>query len=389
MIRVGIDEITFVLSIPETEVYAMSFKNWEANAINIMEWFEYRSHLPALFGPRTQITEAPPGYTRAYAYGQHEFYLAVAYHEEHPKMGVIVKFSATALDRYLKKSGQEVYQFLQNVQDRHYNLRVSRADIAIDYLNEAFMVDEIYHDLIEERVGVFSSYISKTTKTEMFKKRKGQIKTIGSNDVVETLYIGSVKSDCRLRIYDKKVEQIARHGVHYSEAIKADGWVRFEAVLRDEYAHQIGGALMKVTDDTAYRALLAKAFLQKFRLRKLEDGNDAGDTYYTDLLASLPKDALFRLQAPVSRNYDLYRKIEHMLNTSGTSTSLFAIYKIWGEDGLNTMLNALHDIVCRDNGSDETNKWLAKNTNDYRQDFPIFADLLSEIIKIDGTDATD
>ena len=55
------------------------------------------SHSLGLFATAGYVntpSSPPQGYTVAYQYGDNPFYFAVAYHPSHPKMGVIVKFSA-------------------------------------------------------------------------------------------------------------------------------------------------------------------------------------------------------------------------------------------------------------------------------------------------------
>ena len=64
----------------------------------------------------------------------------------------------------------------------------------------------------------------------------------------QTFYLGSQKGKTNgfLRCYDKKAEQLQTMGFRYGDALNCDSWVRFEAVYRHDYAHQITEGLLSV-----------------------------------------------------------------------------------------------------------------------------------------------
>lgn len=91
------------------------------------------------------------------------------------------------------------------------------------------------------------------------KNREGKstIKTFSAlfkNDACETFYAGSKKgkTDGLLRCYGKKEEQLQSHGFRFQEAEDCESWVRFEAVYRHNYAHQITNQLLEKSDTGNY-----------------------------------------------------------------------------------------------------------------------------------------
>ena len=155
MLELGIDEITVVLQLSPDVRAQITDTDWQKCAEIIIYRFVHRSGFKTIFGDAIPEKTAPAGYTVAFTYGEHNFYLAVAYHQEHIRQGVVIKFSARALDYYREASGLDVYDFLQNITDDYYTFRLSRADLTLDYLDEDIDVTGIYQDYMNKKIGVF------------------------------------------------------------------------------------------------------------------------------------------------------------------------------------------------------------------------------------------
>ena len=177
-------------------------ETWEDVAEGMIGRFESLSDFKNVFGDKDLERKAPAGYTTAYHYGEHSFYLAVAYHTYYNEMGVVVKFSAQALDYYCENSGLKVYEFLQKIQHSDYSLRLSRIDLTADYIDENIDVTNIYQSLIDNKVALFREYTNKRTGKLDYQKVKISCTGFLQGEEVPTIYLGSAKSNCRLRIYN-------------------------------------------------------------------------------------------------------------------------------------------------------------------------------------------
>lgn len=97
--------------------------------------------------------------------------------------------------------------------------KVSRLDIAFDSYDGAYTVEDIWGCLLQNRTAGKSRSIS------------GFVGFAGKN-AGRTIYVGSPKSDTRLRIYDKAAEQ----GILKDQRIGYADWTRYELQLRSSIA---------------------------------------------------------------------------------------------------------------------------------------------------------
>lgn len=354
--------------------------DWQDCAECMIEIFLEKSNFVNIFGEQLTEKHPPQGYTVAYTYGEHSFYMALAYHKYQTNMGVVIKFSAQALDYYCVQSGLKPYQFLQKIQHPLYSIRTSRVDFTADFIDEGIDVTEIYQGLIDRKIGVFREYESKKTGENEFRRVDMNYQGIIKGGEVPTVYLGSVKSNSRLRIYDKKREQLERKGTKYDTARACQDWVRFEGVFRNEYSHQIGDALQKIKTDDEYANLIACTLIQKFRLMCIDNGILVDDTEYSKLLLGCITNGMFVLKAPTSRNYDLAKSMMYLFNGSGAMTTLFKIKKVWGDSALSSFLQFIFDVLDEYEPNDDCSFWLRKNAQDYIKAFPDFDKFMKDTI---------
>lgn len=385
MIELGIDEITLVLQLSPIQKHWLATTEWQEMAESIVSGFEEKSNFVKVFGKRSMQTQLPQGYTKGYAYGidQHDFYPAtIAYHPNQLSMGVIVKFSAQALDYYSEKTGFQVYEFLQSVEyDILYTIRLSRIDCVCDYIDEDINVTEIYQSLIDNRVAVFREYLSNKTMQLEFRRHKVEISGIVKGEDVPTVYLGSVHSNARLRIYDKKIEQLERKGNKLDKARKCRNWVRFELVLRHEYSHQLGKELAKIHNNDDFANLIAHTIIQKFCFKGIDDGVVDCETIYSQLLLDCITNRSFNLKAPSSRNYDLSKSCRYIFFGSGAVSTLYKIKEIFGTDGLSKFISILIEYVLEWKPNDDCRIWLSRNKEDYKSNYPDFDDFSRDNIQ--------
>lgn len=381
MIELGTDEITLVLQMPKRNRKMLLTNDWQNIAEDMIAIFEKKSNFVSVYGKRGSEKNAPAGYTVAYKYGEHNFYLAVAYHMDNFSMGIIVKFSAQAWDYYREVAGLEVYGFLYNIVDPDYGVRLSRIDLVADYIDENLNVTAIYQGLMDERIGIFRENANKKTGKTFWKRVKMKYSGLLREQEVPTIYIGSPQSILRLRIYDKKREQIERRGTKLEKAIKCKDWVRFEGVFRSDYAHQITDELLKIHSDNEYMNLIAMILLQKFHFMLIDHGVIDTETEYTRMLLDCITNGNFKLKAPSSKDYDLAKSAVYAIRGSGAMNTLYKIREIWSMDAVERLWEYEKNYFLKKFiPNEDCENWLKKNIYDYQKRYPDFEDFLKDNI---------
>ena len=243
-LNILVDEFTLVLQPNHID---FELNQWPSVALDMIKEFEVKSRITEIFGKRMKLDRSPQGYKIAFKYGKHSFYFAVAFHDKHVRMGIIVKFSALSwrffqklyLDKFDKNI--QVYQLLSDIRsDNVYNIRLSRFDLAIDYINYDFSVDNLYKALTARpRILLIKNANNRINNSN--------VSEVLTNNIINSIYIGSRKRNINilLRIYNKKLEQIETNGYYLANALECKSWTRFEIVFKGIYAHQITEKLYK------------------------------------------------------------------------------------------------------------------------------------------------
>lgn len=349
-ILLGIDELTVVLSniIPLLQGLA----EWEEKAESMIKEFSRLANLESIFGKQKELEGSPPqGYATAYQYGDNPFYFAVAYHPSCPKMGVIVKFSAYSWAVYCQRGRTNIKRFLLSIQSKSCHVRLSRIDFTVDYQNWDMSVDDIYHKLDHKCLEI---------QNHKGKANHSEICAYETNGKASTFYVGSKKTGTRLflRVYDKKAEQIEQRGFRYKEALNTKSWVRFEAVFKGKYAHQLTDIIME-TGEEKLGNLIADKVTEKYRFY------DLGSKKYTDFTTALiekMKGIFPRLRLESTRDNDFTHSLIHLVRGSGLFPALYKCDEIWGDESSTDLLKCLHGIYKDDYApNDDVRLWLKKH----------------------------
>ncbi|OXC33609.1 replication initiation factor domain-containing protein [Lactobacillus crispatus] len=375
MLKTSIDELTVVLQATVSE--KMTLENnadWQKLANEIIVEFEKTADLKNIFGERVKETSCPQGYTNGFCYGQHSFYFCIAYNESSYNMGIIVKFSAQSLAYYLKKTNQQVYSFLQTLKSDKYEFRLSRCDVDVDFMNEKFTPTQIFNDLKTEKVLVF--YQKKQKNKLIFVRKHAKLQGFAINRDVPTVYVGSIASDCQLRIYDKKLEQIQQNGSKLAWVLQFDSVIRFEVALKHDLAHNITDLLLKVKNDKQLNDLVLSIFLQKFYFKRAKTGKM---TVYTKKMQNALKSKQSYLLGHLNSDNDLLRRFQYLLFESGTISTLYKILAVWGFADLDEAVDYIKGFVQNWNVNDDCKAWLKKHANDTAETFGSFADLKDQL----------
>lgn len=383
MLELGVDEITLVLQLPPANRSILRTTEWNCVAETLISKFEDKSDIKAVFGKRAREPKAPAGYTMSYKYGEHNFYFAIAYHEYQRDMGIVIKFSAQSLDYYLEAKNMMVYEFLQMVSHKDYTQRLSRIDLTADFIDEDIDISNIYQNMMDSKIAVFRQQLNEKNGKMEYRRVPMKFKGIISGQDVQTMYVGSEKSKSRLRIYDKRVEQIKHKGNKLEKAMNCNAWIRFEGVFRDEYAHQLSEALMTIKSNYEFANLIALTLYQKYLFMEVNNGVAGSPTDFTQMLIDCVFNNNFKLRAPLTRSYELARNIEYICHGSGTMTSLHKIKCIWGMDAVREVFEILADrLEYKYIPNDDCIFWLMRNTDDYRKHYPDFQDFINENLSL-------
>lgn len=346
----GIDELTLVLSADKTLLKGLVA--WMPKAESMIEEFAQRANLEHIFGTKKDLEGKPPqGYTVAYQYGDNSFYFAVAHNPSCPNMGVVVKFSAHSWAAYCQRGQTNIKRFLHSVQSKSYHIRLSRVDFTVDYQNWDISVDDIYHKLINKQLEIHNY------KDEV---NHSGITAYEDNGKASTFYVGSRKTGTRLflRVYDKKVEQIEQKGFRFQEAVNTDSWVRFEAVFRADYAHQLTDIIMN-TEEEKLNGLIADKITEKYRFCDLESKKY---TDFTKALLEKSKEDFPRLRMESPRDNEFINSLQHLVYGSGLFSTLYKCDEVWGDESSKDLLKCLHDIYEDDYApNDDVRLWLKKH----------------------------
>lgn len=372
MLRASVDELTLVLQASRDQKMELeNEEDWIELAQLLILDFESKAKLTSVFGAKNRIKNSPAGYTNGVTYGQHSFYFAVAYNQKAYSMGIIVKFSAEALHYYMQKTGQEAYEFLQNVKSSSYMMRLSRIDFDVDFIDEQFTVNGLYEQLKSQKIEV---YLQKHQQNKViFSKKNLNFRGFMKNGKIETIYINSPISSVNCRIYNKQLEEIELRKPDMNYALE-HRWIRFEAVFKNEYAHNLTNNLLKIQSKHELCDLIIDSWLQKFYFKK-----SSGQTaIYTQKMLNAKKDGNYVLIGQIQKDNDLSKRFDYLLTDSGTISTLYKIKELWGSSALEYATRYINSYVEDWHMNQGCSEWLKKHATDTKESFKDFADFMSQ-----------
>ncbi|MCG1010383.1 replication initiation factor domain-containing protein [Salinicoccus sp. ID82-1] len=327
-------------------------------AISIINEFVKLAKLETLIGNLRETSYSlPQGYSNGFVCDDKPYYFAIAYHTDFIQMGVCIKFSAHAWMEYRKQyelmyaNSFQIHQLFRVINNTAlYTSRLSRIDIAIDFINENLNVNTIYNQLSKK---------NQIVKTAAGRKNHSYLSAITKNNITSTFYLGSKGKNIKalLRVYDKKLEQVETMGIRYEEASQYDSWVRFEAVYKGTYAHNLSNELEKINNDTELKDLLVSALTDRYQF--YYEKSQRLTTYTTKMLNLLNQN-VFIFNSPSPRMNLLEQSQKHILNGSGLFPYLFKVWSIWGDDGLQRCLTFLYAEFENYEPTDDVRAWLKK-----------------------------
>lgn len=372
MLRASVDEFTLVLQAPRNQKLDLEdAEDWDNLANRLIIEFENKAKFVSILGSKMQAEKCPAGYVQGFCYGRHNFYVVVAYNKTAYNMGIVIKFSAEALHYYLAKSKQEIYDFLQNVESDMYSMRLSRIDFDIDFIDEVFTVNSLYEKIKSKKVEVF---LQKQQKEKViFSKRNLRYRGFMDEGKIQTIYLNSPLSSVNCRIYNKRLEEIKLRKPEMKFAL-SHSWIRFEAVFKNEYAHNLTAELLKIKTQRELYDLILTCWTQKFFFKN----TDGTTSVYTKKMLDALKSNDFQLFGQMPQDNDLNKLFEYVLENSGTISTLYKIKTLWGVDALAYAVSYINHYVSDWDANQNCIEWLKKHANDTKETYPNFSDFIAE-----------
>ncbi|AXI68552.1 replication initiation protein [Streptococcus suis] len=329
VIMTSIDEVTFVIK-PTEDTVGDYPDNWHQIASTLSEIIANKLSLPILFGNYIPLKTPPAGYTDGFTFQDLPYYFAIAWHQTNFTMGIILKFSASALSQYkssyqdLNGKSIDVHNMAQLLDEDYYELRLSRIDFAVDYFNYKLTVNDLYQGLKTKQ------YIITNNKG---RKNISKISAQEVNGYAQTVYIGSKKKNINalLRIYNKYQEQLDNQGRYMHLTKFCDSWIRMEASYKGTYSNQILALLLTLESSEDLSKLIVNKILDKYCFYKSTNGEALDVT--SDLMKSMGD--FPALESLSSRNNDLMATILYLMKGSGFYPLLWKIETIWGTEARN------------------------------------------------------
>lgn len=377
-LHVGIDELTIVIQ-PNEETIGEWPNHWNQIATELSEIIAEKLSLPSLFGEMVREQISPQGYTTSYSFENMPYFLRIAFHEGYLKMGIIIKFSASALSLYKQayensfKEPIGVYEILKKLDEPYWNMHLSRIDFCADYLNFPLSVNDIYNNLKSKKFEIINYKGNRNHK---------KISAIEIDAEAKTVTIGSRKkgSNSFLKIYDKLTEQLENNGRYAQIAQQFQSWTRFEVTFRGQYAKQLTKLILSLSSRDMLQQFIANKILEKYCLIDAETGKL---TEYSEALIDFSTCAP-PLVVVSPRNNHLMQSIHYILKGSGFFPLLKKVKEIWGESAIVILLKRLlFEYEHNYSPNQDVAIWLKKNALELQVlEFESYLDSIIEIFYI-------
>ena len=352
-LHVGVDELTIVIQ-PNEETIGEWPNHWNQITTELSEIIAEKLSLPSLFGEMVREQISPQGYTTSYSFENMPYFLRIAFHEGYLKMGIIIKFSASALSLYKQayensfKEPIGVYEILKKLDEPYWNMHLSRIDFCADYLNFPLSVNDIYNNLKSKKFEIINYKGNRNHK---------KMSAIEIDAEAKTVTIGSRKkgSNSFLKIYDKLTEQLENNGRYAQIAQQFQSWVRFEVTFRGQYAKQLTKLILSLPSRDMFQQFIANKILEKYCLIDAETGQL---TEYSEALINFSTCAP-PLVVVSPRNNQLMQSIHYILKGSGFFPMLEKVKQIWGIPAVTILLKRLlFEYEYNYKPNDEVANWI-------------------------------
>ena len=153
----GIDEFTITILTDQKHLKT----NWSATAEKWISEFLKQSDIEKIMNSHVEemAYSKPQGYTKAYNLGLTDYYIAFAYHESNPDMGVCIRFSAKSWaiyqHLYTKHNKRKILfsEFFNKIAiNIDATVRLTRIDLTADFYNYGVNLSDLYDNIKESSI---------------------------------------------------------------------------------------------------------------------------------------------------------------------------------------------------------------------------------------------
>ncbi|MGT2949628.1 replication initiation factor domain-containing protein [Streptococcus devriesei] len=352
MIDIKVDQVTLVV-FDNNSQHEHTF--WQERAQKNIQKLLHLSKLSELYSFTDENVKLPRGYTVGFNIDNATFQLSIAYHPDNLQIGIIIYFSAKAWDNYQQafqeKFGKSinVHTLLQELQFSSLNIRLSRIDICVDFINEKINISKLKRSLesgrTELRYGKYKNsnkinlqHIQEDNLKKPYPRNTSQINDISKDFKTETIYLGSRSKNSKaiVRIYDKKRELQERNIDK-----NVEDWVRFEVEFKEKFAHQLTLALLDCQSDNEAKNIILSAVLDKYlffytksnRLHKI-----------SKLMLEQLESGAFSFTTSKITDNSLEKSIQYLIRGSGLLALLWKVDQIYGQRSSPKLLGHFYQI---------------------------------------------
>lgn len=378
MLQLGIDQITISI-LPSATIKALCSRSlWDDTAREYVYKISDTLNLETLFGQIYIIDKTcVQGYTNTYQFGMHPFNFGVCYHEYITSMGVVINYSAQALSFYKKayestfQKNIEVYDILKKLILAFPNetVHLTRIDMVADFIDEGICVDDMQKQFTAKELTVYFC------RNGNYEKNPSKIRYTNKADITDTIYVGSREKNVvtLLRIYNKRLEQIQKHGTRYHEALKCTDWVRLENEIHGKYAHEVTEEICKMTNTDELSKFIATCITNKYSIaytpdppKHKKDKPDIRPFKTTAMLLEAKQGCDYYYSNSNYKDMSLKQSLDYLINNSGLVPFIYKIKQIDPTeiDNFYKLLSHETDIYKENR---DTTKWLNEHKEHYKQ----------------------
>jgi hypothetical protein len=281
------------------------------------------------------------GYSHVITWGYDNKQVRFLYAPNNINMKMQLRFGASALRNYIKQYALhfgecisvvdilKMLEIMNEEQGGHTEVRLSRIDIAFDFIDEGITVPHLYRDINALKVAVFN----KNNVNTFMNSFNGELD-------VNTLYFNKRTSASMLRIYNKKAEQMSKKDAEqFKVAFDCEDWTRFELELKHAYAHSITKRILDCNTEQEFQKVMAKAFVDCFKIRKCvgydENQKEVYENiwFYEDMISFAESEGKFLSGVNYEQLTEFDQKYRNLFK-NGTMPFFKMIEEAYGSDEL-------------------------------------------------------
>lgn len=371
MISVKVDQFTLTI-LPKLELLDFYDRDIISYSEHVRRVFEQLLKMEEVYSSAVDLERGVRNYDKVYYYGFEKSQIFFKYNSQNSSNGISIEFKARALREYLKaykikeQCDINVHHILKKIA-AYFEIRLSRVDIAIDFVDENVLVDKLANQL---------------SCDELIIKNKGnrivtndKIRTLGNNGSIQTIYVNSRTGDSFLRIYNKKEEAIAKNTIDVFNAMKCKDWTRLELELKSTYAHNITNVFINCDDsNNEFLTLLYSVFVQFFKIFTVETYDDKGNPIleYADFYQCIIDNHntnIEHIDGHNSNNASEFDLKYQNLFKNGTMTFFKMFYLAHGENAFDELIEHMKKDVIERVELNKDHKTIVKN---HKNDDPFF-----------------